>query len=153
MFDIASKIKYDPTKDLRPEDKFGPLSVGKYLLLPEEVKVHFICKEDQCEDLELLLGKRYIGVDAEWRAAIGFGSDASSKGGPAIIQISSEKDAFIVDLIALANSQVLDTILCKVFNHPNTVIVGFSFHNDLKMLARFLKNLKFYKKIGQLLDI
>ena len=65
--DIASKIQYDPTKDLKPEDKFGPLSVGKYIL-PKGVKVHFIGKEEDCEDLELLLGYRYIGVDAEWRA-------------------------------------------------------------------------------------
>jgi predicted alpha/beta-fold hydrolase len=56
-------------------------------------------------------------------------------------------------MIALANSQVLDTILCKVFNHKETVIVGFAFGGDLAMLAKYLKNLRFYKKIGKLLDI
>jgi len=54
------------------------------MLLPEEVKVHFICKEDECEDLELLLGQKYLGIDTEWSAAVGFGTDQSSRGRPAI---------------------------------------------------------------------
>jgi hypothetical protein len=55
IIEVASKIKYDPTKDFRPVDKFGPLSEEKYIL-PKKVKVHFISKEVDCEDLELLLG-------------------------------------------------------------------------------------------------
>lgn len=70
IIDIASKTEYDPTKDLRPVDYFYPLSEDKFLL-PERVKVHFIGKEDECEGLELLLGKRLIGVDAEWKASFG----------------------------------------------------------------------------------
>lgn len=71
--------------------------------LPDTVKLHFISNEEECVELECLLGKNYIGVDTEWRAAVGVGDDPNNHGGPAIIQISSDEDAFIVDLIALSS--------------------------------------------------
>jgi len=54
--------------------------------LPEDVNVHLISKEDECDELELLLGHKYIGMDLEWSVAVGFGKDEGvSRGRPAIL--------------------------------------------------------------------
>jgi len=47
----------------------------------------------------------------------------------------------------------LDSVLCQIFSHPETTIVGFAFHSDISMLSKFLKHMKFYKKITALLDL
>jgi ribonuclease D len=54
-------------------------------------------------------------------------------------------------LIALANSKVLDGLLCHVF--LTSTIVGFSFDSDLDMLEKHCPKLHFYREIKKLLDI
>lgn len=96
-----------------------------------------------------MIGKDFVGVDCEWRAFTGEGTN--STGAIAIIQISSDTDAFLIDLIALAGSKVLDGVLCHVF--LTSTVVGFSFDSDLDMLEKHCPKLNFYRQITKLLDI
>jgi len=57
----------------------------------------------------------------------------------------------LIDLIALADSKILDAVLCHVF--LTSTVVGFSFDSDLEMLERHCSKLNFYKVITKLLDI
>ena len=70
-----------------------------------------------------------------------------------MFQLSSENDAVLIDLIGLKNNQVLDQALYRLFNHPNTVIVGFSFSSDLSMFKEHLPQMKFYQTMANHLDI
>jgi hypothetical protein len=38
--------------------------------LPEHVEVQMIEKEEEIEHLKVLIGKKFIGVDAEWRPQV-----------------------------------------------------------------------------------
>jgi len=119
------------------------------MCLPSSVYVHFIGNEYDCERLDRLIGKEFVGVDCEWRAFHGDGTN--SIGAVAIIQISSDSDAFVIDLIALAESKVLDAVMCHIF--LTSTVVGFSFDSDLDMLDRHYPKLNFFRLIAKLLDI
>jgi hypothetical protein len=73
------------------------------------------------------VGEPYVGIDSEWRPAL----TMFDKSRPAILQLSGENEAFIVDLISLANSEELDLVLSAIFTHPDTVCIGFDISNDL----------------------
>lgn len=113
--------------------------------LPASVKVHWVGTPEDVKKLDCLIGKPFVGVDAEWRcgAVNCFNKDADK--GPAVIQLSSETDAVIVDLISLAKCFALDETFTKIFMHPETVIVGFAFSGDLSMLNQYMPQFKFYK--------
>jgi len=73
--------------------------------------------------------------------------------GPAILQLSSDSDAYVIDLIGLNGSLVLDKMLTHIFTNKNSVILGFSFANDLKMLKKNIKEMNFYRTIANLCDV
>jgi hypothetical protein len=75
------------------------------------------------------------------------------KTGVALLQIGDLKDIFLIDMIALKESEVLDELLVKVFSNDNTNIIGMSFHNDLGELGKGAPKLKFYKYIENLYDV
>lgn len=68
------------------------------------VKVTFIGNEKDCEILRSLTGKDMVGMDSEWRPQM----TKFDVMRPALLQLSDEQNAYLIDLIALANSQVLD---------------------------------------------
>jgi len=51
------------------EDWFGPAStpIENYVRLPEKVKVKFISKEEELQEMDILLKEKWIGVDSEWK--------------------------------------------------------------------------------------
>ena len=71
---------------------------------------------------------------------------------PATLQIADEQHAFIIDLIALKNSFKLDSVLTKIFLHPQSTCVGFAFKGDLKILFNGMPKLKFAKRMKRYLD-
>lgn len=121
--------------------------------LPESVKVHWVGEPEDVKKLELLIGKPYVGVDAEWKCGAVNAFKQGADKGPAVIQLSSETDACIVDLIGLAKCQALDQTLTKLFMCSETVIVGFSFQGDLSMLKQYMPQFSFYKQIAKLCDL
>jgi len=97
-------LSYDPSQDQYPQDQFGPTSSNQCLRLPAHVKVTFIGTEKDCEILRSLTGKDMVGMDSEWRPQM----TKFDVMRPALLQLSDENNAYLIDLIALANSQVLD---------------------------------------------
>ena len=90
-------------------DVFGPFKEGDGVLrLPSNIKVHWIGTPEDVNKLKLLIGRPFVGVDAEWRCGAVNAFSANGDKGPAIIQLSSDQDACIVDLIGLANCPILD---------------------------------------------
>ena len=99
-----------PVAEQVAQGKFGPMTPGT-LALPPHLQVHFIGDESSCEQLLDLIGKPVIGLDAEWRPNL----TKFIKTRPAILQLSDANSAYLVDLIALAESQRLNEILTQVF--------------------------------------
>lgn len=97
--DAMEIFVYDPTLETDEEDRFGPV-MPNTLSLPADIQVHFIDEENACDRLLDLLGKPVIGLDAEWRPNL----TKFNKTKSAILQISDESAAYLIDLIALEGS-------------------------------------------------
>lgn len=80
--------------------------------LPEGITVTMVSNEDEVDQLRALKEEKFIGVDSEWRPAL----VKFNKSVPALFQISGRKNAFLVDLITLANNPKLDRVLTEVFS-------------------------------------
>lgn len=132
-------------------DVFSTLSkpTDEYFKLPEDIRVTFIGTDEEVKLCEPLLHSSCLGVDCEWRPNI----VKEIKSGVALLQIGDLKDIFLIDMIALRESEVLDELLCRVFSNDKTNIIGMSFHNDLAELSKGAPNLKFYKYIENLYDV
>lgn len=75
------------------------------------INLHFIGSEADIPLLDRLQGVPMIGMDSEWRPNVKPFADQRL----AIFQLSSETDAYIIDLIALMNNRVLDDKLTSIF--------------------------------------
>jgi len=99
--------------------------------------------------LEELIGAEMIGMDSEWRPSISpFDVER-----PGLLQLSSAKAAYLIDLVAFANHKGLDEVLTKVFTNENSVCIGFAFRSDLEVFAKHLPNMQFYKKFAKFIDV
>jgi hypothetical protein len=101
--------------------------------------------------MQVLVGQKYIGVDAEWRP------DRPSWGimpsGPAIIQIGGVTETFIVDITNLKHSKKCDAMLTSIFSCPETTICGFAFNGDISMFNQFCKKMRFLDNITNYLEV
>ena len=68
-------------------------------------------------------------MDSEWRPTVK--PFATQK--MAIFQLSSDTDAYLIDLIALKNNQALDQVLIEIFTDERTLCIGFAFASDTSM--------------------
>lgn len=101
--------------------------------MPVDVNIQFIEKENDVALMEVLVGKKYVGVDSEWRPQI---HSWHKTKGLALLQIGSDTDVFLICMVNLRASKVLDKMLSKIFNHPSTTICGFSFKSDIAELKK-----------------
>ena len=85
-------------------------------------------------------------MDAEWRP-----NDQSCK--PAILQLSDESQAFIIDFKSLQNSRPLDLALSSLFQQRHTVCIGFSFSGDLKNFSKHFPEMTFFRKFERFIDL
>lgn len=147
IMEKLNEIEYDQTKDssLNCYDEFEVLSRPKeeYMELPKDVTCDWIETENDVQRLSILLNEEFIGVDSEWRPQL----TQFHKTAPSLLQISGEKDGFLIDLVSLKKSQVLDDMLSKIFSNPTSTIIGFGFSSDIDQFARKLPNLGFIKYI------
>ena len=101
--------------------------------------------------MQVLVGQKYIGVDAEWRPdRPSWGIMAS---GPAIIQIGGITETFIVDITNLKHSRKADLMLTSIFSCPETIICGFAFHGDISMFNQYCKKMRFLDNITNYLEV
>ena len=69
---------------------------------------------------------------------------------PQTLQIGGEKYVYVIDCISLKGNKKLDEVLSKVFSSPNSIILGFSFHNDYD---KFKDSFRFMDYIQNFIDI
>lgn len=143
-------IDYDESQDCIYRDRFGPISepVEDYLKIPNFVKIKTIRKESEVEQLDELLGSEYLGMDSEWKPVM----NKFEKVRVAIFQISSEKTSFLIDMVELAQSKVLDEKLKQIFLDQSIIKIGFSFKSDIEVFSKALSTLTFYKYIKNFVD-
>ena len=110
--------------------------------------VKFIGNAHECQQLRKLIGRPIVGMDSEWRPTM----TKFDSMRPALLQLSDENTAYLVDLVALAASPLLDNILTEIFTHPETLCIGFSFKSDLDVFARHFPSMKFYKLFTNFID-
>lgn len=58
------------------------------------------------------MGKPFVGIDAEWKCSAVNAFDKNVYRGPAILQLSSDTDVLLVDIIGLRDNKELDSALC-----------------------------------------
>ena len=104
------------------------------LKVSPSINLHFIDSEAKVSLLDRLVGAPMIGMDSEWRPSI----KPFTKQRLAIFQLSSETDAYIIDLIALANNQILDAKLTEIFTDERSLCIGFAFGSDTSMFKKSL---------------
>ena len=63
--------------------------------------------------LAKLIGAPMVGMDSEWRPVI----SPFDPMRPALLQLSSDTDAYLIDLVALSGNKELDDILTQVFTN------------------------------------
>jgi ribonuclease D len=97
--------------------------------------------------IDSLIDEPLIGVDSEWKSHNSFFK------GPALLQLSSEKTVYLIDLLRLKNNKNLDITLARLFSNSKVVKVGFALSGDLAAFRQHLPEMTFYKTICNLCDI
>ncbi|XP_019428957.1 PREDICTED: uncharacterized protein LOC109336675 isoform X1 [Lupinus angustifolius] len=97
-------------------------------------------------------GFKVVGLDCEWKPNYVKGSKPNKV---SIMQIASEKMAFILDLIKLHSEEpdVLDNCLTRILMSTRILKLGYNFQCDIKQLASSYGELKCFKNYELLLDI
>ncbi|KAK3036748.1 hypothetical protein RJ639_029713 [Escallonia herrerae] len=95
---------------------------------------------------------KVVGIDCEWRPNYEKGSKPNKV---SIMQIASEKRAYIFDLIKLFEDMpdILDNCLIRILHSPRILKLGYNFQCDVKQLALSYGDLKCFKQYEMLLDI
>ena len=131
-----------------PYNGFGP--VDGEIQMPDNVKVTQIMSASQIPLLNELVGQPYIGVDSEWRVKVHQWHNTS---GTCILQLSTIKHCFIIDLKCLKDNKDLNKLLTTIFTHKSTTILGFGFTADLSQLEKSCGKMTFFELIPKFLDI
>ena len=137
-----------PKQDPQTGDTYGPVTQGA-LKMADTVTVHFIGSEADVPLLDKLAGASMIGMDSEWRPNV----KPFTEQRLAIFQISSKTDAYVIDLITMANNPVLDVKLTEIFTDERSLCIGFSFGSDTSMFKESLPQMEFFKKFARFLDV
>jgi hypothetical protein len=95
--ELCDKVTFQPMSDDVTE---GDEKV-EFFKIPKDVKIEFISTEEDVAKLEALLDDGpWIGIDSEWRPNM-----CRFHYSPiATLQMSGEKNAFVIDMIRLASS-------------------------------------------------
>jgi ribonuclease D len=70
-----------------------------------------------------------------------------------LLQLSGQRDVFLIDLFKLKKNEILDRKLSEIFTNPSSTVIAFSFCNDMKMFFEGYIQLNFMNNITKLLDI
>ncbi|CAK9328432.1 unnamed protein product [Citrullus colocynthis] len=104
---------------------------------------HAICHIDEC---------KVVGIDCEWKPNYIKGKKPNKV---SIMQIASEKMAFIFDLIKLYDDvpDLLDNCLTRILQSSSILKLGYNFLCDVKQLSHSYESLQCFKHYEMLLDI
>ncbi|KAM7481753.1 hypothetical protein LguiB_006336 [Lonicera macranthoides] len=95
---------------------------------------------------------KVVGIDCEWKPNYEKGSKPNKV---SIMQIASEKMAYIFDLIKLNQDvpDILDNCLTRILHSPRILKLGYNFQCDVKQLSLSYGDLECFKHYAMLLDI
>jgi hypothetical protein len=113
------------------------------------MQVRFIGRDQDIEQLKKLIGAPFIGMDCEWRPPM----SSFVKARPGLMQLSDQTTAYLIDLVALAESSALDKVLTDVFTHKDSVLIGFGFSSDMSMLSKGLPKMTFSNEFTNFIDL
>lgn len=97
--------------------------------------------------LELVSSK--LTLDCEWRAPF----VSVDPTGVSLLQLGNSEVVYLIDMVALAHSEVLDEALTTVFNHSDICIIAMDFKNDIKEIHSRSPKFKFIHKMSNLYDL
>ena len=127
------------------------MPLEEYSVLPKGYNVQFIDTEDKLSQMSVLIGQKYIGVDAEWRP------ERPSWGimgnGPSILQIGGVSETFVVDILSLKHSRQADEMLTSIFSCPESTICGFAFNGDISIFNKWCRKMRFLDNITNFLEV
>ena len=129
------------------EDLFAPFTQNCLKMALDLNKIKFIDSEDNLHFLELLEQGSAIGIDSEWKPSI---TKFDKNTGVAIMQLSNENYACVVDMKSLQNNPKFLSKLGEVLSKKK--LIGFDFENDLKMLNDNFKKV-YYENNIELVDL
>ena len=86
-----------------------------------------------------MVGEQYIAVDSEWRLSRSKHDNVK----PSLLQLSSQTQVFLVDLISLQESKRFNDMMTKMFQNRHSTIIGFGFASDLEEFVNKLPKLTF----------
>ena len=112
LVDLADRVEYIPKLDIEFEDWDGP-RIYRALRVDSFIKVHFIGHESDVPLLRGLKDATMIGIDTEWRPILRQFSGRDER--IAILQLSSDRQAFVIDMIELNQNHLLDETLTSIF--------------------------------------
>ncbi|XP_047308918.1 uncharacterized protein LOC124912354 [Impatiens glandulifera] len=97
-------------------------------------------------------GCNVVGIDCEWKPNYIKGGTPNKV---SIMQLATEKEVFIFDLIKLAEDvpDTLDHCLTRIFQSPRILKLGYNFQCDMKQLSRSYGGFGCFKHYDMLLDI
>lgn len=136
------------------EPEVYPLQ-SRYLHL-HELFIDDIIWVDESDSLQkataFIEGCKVVGVDCEWKPNYVKGSRGNKV---SIIQIASEKVAYIFDLIKLYDDapEILNNCLIRILQSPRILKLGYNFQCDMHQLAHSYPKLDCFKRYEMLLDI
>lgn len=135
---------------LNIKDCFGPVSNPKssYLTLPSNIEIQWISSEDDVILLQKMVGSQFIGVDSEWRLSRSKHDNIK----PSLLQLSSQSQVFLVDLISLQENKRFNDMMTLMFHNRHSTIVGFGFVSDLEEFVNKLPKLTFINNIVKFID-
>ncbi|GAB4835758.1 hypothetical protein Ancab_000667 [Ancistrocladus abbreviatus] len=128
---------------------------NRYLLL-HELFIDDIIWVDEVDGLQkatcYIEGCKVVGLDCEWKPNYVKGNKPNKV---SIMQIASEKKAFILDLIKLYDDipEVLDSCLTRILHSPSILKLGYNFQCDIQQLAWSYEELECFKHYEMMLDI
>ncbi|CAG9312615.1 unnamed protein product [Blepharisma stoltei] len=145
---VASQIRPETVERLRKippraknsSDRFGPLQpeFSISINLPQE-QIKFIENEDQVQ--ELVWAGRFVGLDCEWKPSM----VKFSENKVALLQIAFEDVVYLIDMIKLNTSELLNAKLEELFLNEEIVKLGISFSGDIKNVLKSYPNLTSFK--------
>ncbi|KAL9234948.1 hypothetical protein vseg_009758 [Gypsophila vaccaria] len=132
------------------------LCLGSHYLRLHELFINEIIWVDGTDSLQTATSYiercKVVGFDCEWEPNH---IKSSKPNKVSIMQIASEKVAFIFDLIRLYDDvpEVLNNCLARIFQSPRLLKLGYNFKCDIYQLSSSYQKLDCFKHYEMLLDI
>lgn len=128
------------------EEEKNPIDVERdnrfYRLKLDENSIHLIDSPtkfehflNEMDTLSKLKSPLYVGVDSEWKPTCVSGVAGEHVNKVALIQISTETNVYLLDMIALKmNKTQASAFSSRFFTNKNIIKLGYGFSHDIRII-------------------